>query len=160
MKLIMIYLMTLLALFSCGSKNKPQEKTDKKMVRFTYSVQGSMCWGSLYEAKRDSNNVIVSINLQEPEDHVYKANETVSSDLQIIIDKYKMYNYKESYTSKFEVMDGESWQLDVEYEDTMLSFNSHGNNAGPSGAAFNEVKNYFINRFMKSTMEILQNSLR
>ncbi len=149
----MASLLSLLTLLSCGSnKNTQQDSNDgRKMIHFTYSVQGTMCYGTLYEAKKDNNKIVVLINHQEEKDHEYKTGESVFTDLQTIIDKNKMHKYKGSYSPLFEILDGESWSLNVKYEDESMNITAHGTNAGPGGyrEAFREIADYFNNRFMK-----------
>lgn len=121
------------------------------MTRFTYSAQGSECRGSLYEAKRVGNKVVVTINRQEEKDNTFETDESVFTDLQAIIDKHKMYKYRGIYKELvFQILDGESWSLVVEYEDEKMSIDARGTNAGPGGyrTAFNEIKDYFINKFL------------
>lgn len=118
------------------------------MLSFTYSTQGTSCHGSLYQAKRVGDVVVVTVNQQEEENRIFITDNILLKDLQVIIEKHKMYKYKGHYNSILNILDGDSWSLEVVYQDDKMYIKASGTNAGPHnyGAAFREITDYFANR--------------
>ena len=59
-----------------------------------------------------------------------------------IIEEEKMYQYKESYTPVFKVLDGYQWYFSADFEQGHLY--SHGSNARPKDNGLDRIREYSI----------------
>lgn len=137
-----------------NSKGEPQQqlRQPKTMLSFSYSRQGTMARGQSYSVTRNGDKALVQIH-EYADEYQFIVDTTIFADLQAIIDKYKMYTYKESYHSEFDVLDGESWSFNVRYDDHKRSISSSGENEWPakdSHKAFHEIQHYFEDKKMNT----------
>ena len=101
--------------------------------------------GYRYEVKETKDGrVHFLFNEGYPDEKEFTVDDhSVFDTLQRIVLKYKMYNYSGYYKPEFDVLDGESWGLDIDYV-SGRRVDASGYMAGPDNAwtAFSEVRKY------------------
>ena len=143
------YLVTLLSaftIFSCKSNEIPRAAS---MQSFLYKENGMERYGKSFYVKRNNDYAIVILDKDTPFEKNFKSDSTIFNDLQAIITKYRVYDYKKEYRSKVEISDGISWSIIISYDNNKWSISSHGENVWPpSGrAACKDISDYFLSRF-------------
>lgn len=130
---------------SCAANDEHEKpRRADELFSFSYSRQGTEAYGRSYSVTRDGESALVEIRLYE-DVYRFTADVAIFAELQSVIDSRKMYRYKASYKPVFQVLDGDSWGLDVSYADASLSFSSHGSNAWPKDGreTFREITDCF-----------------
>ncbi|MDD2293896.1 MAG: hypothetical protein PHD07_06795 [Bacteroidales bacterium] len=140
-------MMTLLSAFlllSC-SKNKNTQRQADSILSLSYSDQGMEAYGHSYFVERCSDGATIIIGEGTPDEMVFKTDTGIFNDLQVVIDKYRMYKYKKRYKQHLSVMDGNSWSFNVRYSNAELEINTRGENAWPKDGsiAFSEIVECF-----------------
>ena len=129
-------------LLACGLKGKPAPQG--RLVEFTYCVTGSIAQPYAdYRLELLETGEVTLSNLGEYAK--VKDSITVSRDVldrvgQMIV-AHKMQNYKESYSTRFEVLDGESWSYHARF-DSGESLGSGGYMAYPDDNGLEEICAY------------------
>lgn len=154
------FITVLLSLFGCGStptgKLKPKAIVpDTPLMSFYYVEHGTMANPNFsYELHRLDDGTIkmtrfnmYKFGFDEEADTIRDGMETVTvgeevmDTLLTIIREENVLDYDERYEPPFEVLDGESWSLSIEFKDTP-AFHSHGNNAVPGGKGLSRFEKY------------------
>lgn len=140
---LMLLLGIISALFGCSSTAKPVE--NDTITRFSLSSGGGMnrFSGYSYMVKETHEGKVHFIfNEGYPDEKEFTLDDhAVFDSLQLILQKYKMYKYHGYYKPLFDVLDGHSWHLDVDYA-SGKEIEASGYMAGPDnyGEAFREVR--------------------
>ena len=139
---LMIVLASLLTLFGCQS---PQNGFEGDTITcFSLSEGGGMnrLAGFRYEIKEtEEGKVHFHFNEGYPDEKEFDLEDhSVFDSLQQIVLKHKMYRYKGNYEPRFEITDGQSWRLYVQYA-SKKTISAGGYMAGPDGyrMAFEEI---------------------
>ena len=147
-----LLLMSLLSFLGCRPASPapaPQPLTDGpvRLTSFyyteTHGYRGYTHRG--YRAERlDDGKVRLTIELGDDRDRVFLADASVMDSLEALAREYKMDRYKENYKPKFDIKDGDTWELSLKYSDGKR-VRSGGYEAMPDGArdAFKKVEDLF-----------------
>lgn len=140
-KYLMCMIAGMMSLIGCGV-HEPQGELQS--VEYTHS--GTMA-GYIYEGrvKLDSNGNFVLTAMKENYGPLFQkqiSKEAVDSFKQIIIEE-KMYKYKEHYTPRMEVLDGEGWHFAAKFSDGTRIYSS-GSNAWPRGNGLGRIQGYLL----------------
>jgi len=142
----MIVLAGLLSLFGCAlpmSSSNPFE--NDTITYFSLTKSGGMNPFSGYRyqiSTTKDGQVRFLFNEGYPDEKEYTIDDrSVFDSLQQIVEKYKMHTYTGYYQPEFDIMDGQSWHLDISYA-SKKSISASGYMAGPDGysAAFSEIR--------------------
>lgn len=132
----------LLGLLGCAQKKMPEG--DVVLVRLTHS--GTMAGYDYFgRVQQDSSGAFVLRAMQENRGPLFekKLDAAMMKKFREIIEEEKMYNYKDYYKPKFEVLDGWGWSFDAKFSDgTMIG--SHGSNAGPRDNGLERIREYMV----------------
>lgn len=134
MKKIILMLGIFSSIFSgCSQNVKPTEP----MTLFEYNRHNSMRIynGMSYKVSLlDDGRVNILINEGFPDEkEIVTDDKTVFEELQALVDKYGMLDYKNHYQPKMHITDGDSWHLTIKYGSGYKNvFSSSGYMAGPS----------------------------
>lgn len=138
----MIVLVSLLSLFGCHSLEN--ELKNDTITRFSLSEGGGMnrFSGFGYDVRlTEDGRVRFLFDEGLPGEKEFTVDDrSVFDSLQQIVMKYRMYNYRGHYQPPFDVTDGTSWHLYIDYA-SGKSVSSGGYMHGPKGyrAAFEEI---------------------
>lgn len=140
-KLMFCMIAGILSLIGCGT---PEPTGELLSVDYTHS--GTMA-GYIYEGRvrQDSNGNFVLTAMKENYGPLFQkqiSKEAVDSFKQIIIEE-KMYKYKEHYTPRMEVLDGEGWHFAAKFSDGTRIYSS-GSNAWPRGNGLGRIQGYLL----------------
>jgi hypothetical protein len=140
-KLMFCMIAGIMSLIGCGIP----EPTGK-LLSVDYTHSGTMA-GYIYEGrvKQDSNGNYVLTAMKENYGPLFQkqiSKEAVDSFKQIIIEE-KMYKYKEHYTPRMEVLDGEGWHFAAKFSDGTRIYSS-GSNPGPRGNGLGRSQGYLL----------------
>lgn len=130
----------MLGLFGCAMKKMPESELIS--VELTHS--GTMA-GYEYEGRvqQDSTGAFVLRAMKENYGPLFekKLNAEAMKRFRQIIEEEKMYQYKDSYRPKMQVMDGWGWSFSARFADGS-SISSHGSNASPKGNGLGRIRGY------------------
>lgn len=131
----------ILSLIGCGA---PEPTGELLNVEYTHS--GTMA-GYIYEGrvKQDPDGNYVLTAMKENYGPLFQkqiSKEAVDSFKLIIIEE-KMYKYKEHYTPRMEVLDGEGWHFAAKFSDGTRIYSS-GSNAWPRGNGLGRIQGYLL----------------
>ena len=130
----------LLGVVACEVKKMP--KGDLLHLELTRS--GTMA-GYEYKGRvrQDSMGDFVLKAMKESYGPLYekKVDEEAMKHFRQIIEKEKMYKYKESYRPIMEVLDGWGWSFRAKFSDGTTIY-SHGSNARPRGNGLVKIRGY------------------
>ena len=117
----LLILMALLSFFGCGNGQpaSPPAK-DAQLTRIHFSAtHGYHAHSNIgYKAERTGEGKArVTVEVGDDRDRVFNVEEAVMDSLEAIVREYKMYSYNGYYQPKFEIMDGDSWSLDLSFSD-------------------------------------------
>lgn len=156
MKMKLMLLAALIAALTGGCKSKtgvvePGSKTkapvNDTITYFSLTRGGGMARfsGFRYQVRETKEGrVHFLFNEGYPDEKEFTVDDhSVFDTLQNIVLKYKMYNYSGYYTPEFDILDGESWGLDVDYI-SGKRIDAGGYMAGPDNywEAFREIRQY------------------
>ena len=123
------------AMFSCTKpwdnkyvKNLPPES----IKEYEHSYSGTMMWYITWykiEKGEDGHLKLMYSHDCNPEITIYKCPDDALKKIDGIVREYKLWNLSNSYTPKFEVLDGYMWHTSIRYEDGSIS--TGGSNAWP-----------------------------
>ncbi len=123
------------SLFSCV---KPWDNKNVKNVRpetikeYEYSYSGTMMWYITWykiEKGEDGHLRLLYSHDCDPKITIYKCPDDALSKIDGFVRQYKLWNLENSYTPKFEILDGYMWHTSIVYEDASIS--TGGSNAWP-----------------------------
>ena len=123
------------AMFSCAQpwdnkyvKNVPGET----IKEYVYSYSGTMRWYiTWYRIDKGEDGKLRLLYSKDcsPDITIYKCPEDALKKIDGFVRQYKLWNLKNSYTPKFEILDGYMWHTSIRYEDASIS--TGGSNAWP-----------------------------
>ena len=151
---LMLLIGIIASLAGCTSKkgtvepvSSPKAPVNDTIVYFSLHRGGGMARfsGYSYEVKETKDGrVHFLFNEGYPDEKEFTVDDhSVFDTLQSIVLKHKMYKYSGYYRPEFDVLDGESWGLDIDYA-SGRRVDAGGYMAGPDNAwqAFSEVRRY------------------
>ena len=119
-----LILMSLLSLLGCGRPaTDPAQQTEGRhgqLMKLEYGgTHGYHSYSNIdFKAERLKNGRSrITVMVGNDRDRVFEEDGTVMDSLQAIVYQYKMYKYDGTYTPKFEVLDGDSWHLYIDFAD-------------------------------------------
>lgn len=110
---------------------------------YKHMISMIMYGDDVYDVKvTPDDKVFVTIDDGNPLSVTIEADHSVIENLQKIVEKYKMYEYKDHYVPPCEVLDGYMWNMSIQFADGKHVYSS-GSNAEPNNgvAAFSAVCN-------------------
>ncbi len=140
MKRFIFMTLMLFSLFSCtNAKKAPVEN----MRSYSYSYSSSPAYNlNEYSAKLlEDGRCQIGFAHNEQGDTIIVSGE-VMKQIEAIYREHKIYNYKERYTPKLKVLDGDMWSYSAHFGKE--SYSSHGSNAGPSDKGLSEINNIIL----------------
>ena len=131
----------LMSLLGCGA-----QKPEGELLSIEYTESGTMA-GYVYEGrvKQNPDKSFVLTAMKENYGQLYQkpiGKEEMEKFRQIILEE-KMYNYKERYLPKMEVLDGYGWHFSANFSDGTRIY-SYGSNARPGGSGLGRIQGYFL----------------
>ena len=146
-----LLLMSLISFLGCGQKPAVSDpsaqeapvRLDKFYYTATHGYRGFTNRG--YRAERLKNGKArITVELGNDRDRVFEAEAAILDSLGALVREYKMDKYKERYMPKFDVKDGDTWELSFDYSDGKHVY-SNGYEAMPDKAdeAFDKVEDLF-----------------
>ena len=148
----LLLLMSLLSFFGCRNNAPspaPQPVSDGQpclnsfYYNATHGYRGFTNRG--YRAERLADGKArITIELGDDRDRVFAADAAILDSLEALVREYRMDRYKERYLPKFDIKDGDNWELSFDRSDGKHVY-SHGYVAMPDGAreAFDKVEALF-----------------
>ena len=148
----LLLLMSLLSILGCGkngsvSGDQPVPEGQALLTKFYYTAthgfRGFTNRG--YQAERlKDGKVRITVELGDDRDRVFEADGAILDSLEALVQAYRMDKYKERYMPKFDVKDGDTWELSFDYSDGKHHY-SDGYEAMPDKAkeAFDKVEALF-----------------
>ena len=128
----------LLSILGCAPKKLMPES---ELVSVEYTRSGTMA-GYEYEGrvKQDSTGSFVLRAMKESYGPLFekKLDAGAMKQFRQIIEEEKMYQYKDSYLPKMEVLDGWGWSFHARFSDG-ASIDSYGSNARPDGNGLGRI---------------------
>ena len=120
----LLILMSLFSLSGCGQKNNagpgPELDRDVHLQSVYYSAtHGYHAHSNIgYRAERlESGNTRVIVEVGNDRDRVFEAEGAVMDSLEALVRKYRMHNFKGHYEPEMEIMDGDSWSMELVFTD-------------------------------------------
>ena len=137
----LLLLMSLFSFLGCGHKNpQPGPELDKNVhVQSLYytATHGYHAHSNIgYKAERLENGMTrVVVEVGNDRDRVFEAEGSLMDSLEALVREYRMDIFKGHYQPKMEILDGDSWSMEICYTDG--SSNSCGGYMAypPNGAA-------------------------
>lgn len=149
MKQLTIISFMLFSLFSCANAKNPPVKG---MKSYSYYYHTSPAYNSNeYSAKLlDNGKCQISFTHNRGGDTIIVDGE-VMKQIEAVYVEHKIHKYKERYLPSFEVLDGDSWGYNANFEEA--SYSSHGSNAGPSDRGLDEINDIIMNLLRANYIE-------
>ena len=148
MKQLILMISLLLSIFSCADAKKVSVDSNnppvKGMKSYSYYYNTSPAYNSNEYSARllDNGKCQISFTHNDLGDTIIVDGE-VMKQIEAIYVEHKIHKYKKSYLPSFEVLDGESWGYNANFEE--VSYSSHGSNAGPSDKGLDEINDVIMN---------------
>ena len=132
---------TLLALSLLGVMFSCSKPWDNKYVKnvpsdtikeYEHSYSGTMMWYITWyriEKGEDGKLRLMYSKDCDPEITIYKCPDDALAKIDGFVREYKLWKLDNSYTPKFEILDGYMWHTSIVYEDASIS--TGGSNAWP-----------------------------
>lgn len=114
-----LLLMSLLSLFGCG-QNEPAPGPGVPLKSIRYSgTRGYHAHSNVgFRAQRqDDGTTRVALEVGNDRDRVFLYGPEVMDHIDSLVAEYKMYKFKGHYDPKFEILDGDSWSLSLDFAD-------------------------------------------
>lgn len=131
---------SLFSWLSCSQKKMPEGE----LVRVEFTRSGTMA-GYEYEGRvsQDSTGAFVLRAMKKYYGPLFekKLDKEAMKHFRQIIEEEKMYQYKEAYLPRMEVLDGWGWSFNAKFSDGS-SIYSHGSNATPNGDGLGRIQGY------------------
>lgn len=115
----LLILMSLLSFLGCG-KGNPAPADDARLTRIHFSAtHGYHAYSNIgYKAERlGEGKARVTVEVGNDRDRVFDVEEAVMDSLEAIVREYRMYTYHGYYQPEMEIMDGDSWSLELSFSD-------------------------------------------
>ena len=137
----LLLLMSLFSFLGCGHKNPlPGPELDKNVhvqsIHFS-ATHGYHAHSNIgYKAERLENGTTrVVVEVGNDRDRVFEAEGSLMDSLEALVREYRMNTFTEHYQPEMEILDGDSWSMEICYTDG--SSNSCGGYMAypPNGAA-------------------------
>ncbi len=141
----LILLMSMLSFFGCQSPDilDGSVHLDSFYYTATHGWRGYTNRG--YRAERlSADQVRITIELGDDRDRIFVTDAALMDSLEAIVKEYRMDRYKERYKPRFDVKDGDTWDLSLRFSNGK-HVSSGGYEAMPKGAdeAFQKVEDLF-----------------
>lgn len=137
--LLVCLVSSLFGVLGCSVKKMPEGE----LLRVKYSRHAARA-GAEYEGlvERDSTGAYILKAMQTPYGPLFQKQLDATEVQQFcqIIQKEKMYQYKDIYTPMMRVLDGYSWSFYAKFSDGS-SISTHGENARPKGEGLARIRN-------------------
>lgn len=130
---LLIFVWLALLMVSCVSTKHNKEMKTERLTYFSYESHNAMAMiGERYDISiTPEGRVRVVIDQDRPsQKELYLDDTAIMDQLQDIVKKYKMDEYKENYQPEMDIYDGTSWSLYYQY-DSGHSVRSGGYEAWP-----------------------------
>ena len=136
----LLLLMSLFSFLGCGKNPLPGPELDKNVhvqsLHFS-ATHGYHAHSNIgYKAERlEDGTARVVVEVGNDRDRVFEAEGSLMDTLEALVREYRMNNFEGHYEPKMEIMDGDSWSMEICYTDG--SSNSCGGYMAypPKGAA-------------------------
>ena len=136
----LLLLMSLFSFLGCGKNPLPGPELDKNVhvqsLHFS-ATHGYHAHSNIgYKAERlEDGTARVVVEVGNDRDRVFEAEGSLMDSLEALVREYRMNTFTEHYQPKWEVLDGDSWSMEICYTDG--SSNSCGGYMAypPNGAA-------------------------
>ena len=132
---MLLALSLMAALFSCGNPwdNKTVRSVPPETIKeYEYSYSGTMMWYITWykiEKGEDGHLRLLYSYDCDPKITIYRCPDDALKKIDGIVRECKLWKLENSYTPKFEVLDGYMWHTSIRYEDASIS--TGGSNAWP-----------------------------
>lgn len=146
-----LLLMSLLSFLGCGKASvagvQPDPEGPAGLNKFYYTAthgfRGFTNRG--YRAERLKNGKVrITVELGDDRDRIFEADAAILDSLEALVQEYKMDRYKERYMPKFDVKDGDTWEVSFDYSDGKHVFSSgYFTMPDKAGEAFDKVEDLF-----------------
>jgi len=132
----------LFGLLGCAQKKMPEGDVVRVEIRDMGTMAGYDYFGRV---QQDSSGTFVLRAMLEYRGPLFekKLDAAMMKKFREIIEEEKMYNYKDYYKPKFEVLDGHSWSFGAKFSDGTV-IGSHGSNAGPKDNGLERIREYMV----------------
>ena len=116
-----LLLMSLLSLFGCG-QNEPNGDRTVQSVYFS-GTHGYHAYSNIgYRAERmEDGRTRVIVEVGNDRDRVFETDGSLMDTLDSLVWKYRMDRYKGHYQPKMEILDGDSWSMEITFTDGSYS---------------------------------------
>ena len=122
-----LLLMSLLSLFGCGH-NAPAPlpgTNDGRTLKYIHfsGTHGYHAYSNIgYKAERmDDGKTRVTVEVGDDRDRVFEAEGSLMDSLEALVRKYRMHRYSGHYQPKMEILDGDSWSMEIMFMDGSYS---------------------------------------
>lgn len=135
MKNLISIMFCILGLFSCGKGNNPKPSKGSHIESLSYSFYGTMAQ-PIYDFKVERVSaeecLVTFFNHYLIAEDSLKADISLMEELEKAVEEHGVKKYKQHYTPRMKVLDGNSWSLEIIYDDK-TRIHSSGTNAYPKG---------------------------
>ena len=151
----LIALSLMAALFSCKdpfSNKRVKEASPETIREYEYAYSGTMMWYITWykiEKGEDGHLRLLYSRDCDPAITIYKCPDDALGKIDGFVRQYKLWKLENSYTPKFEVLDGYMWHTSIRYEDASIS--TGGSNAWPPAKL--QAGLSAINAYVKSIID-------
>lgn len=135
----LLLVMSLLSFLGCG-QNKPAPELDRDvhLKSFYYSAShGYHAYSNIgYRAERlEDGQTRITVIVGNDRDRVFLAEGAVMDSLEALVREYRMNNFTGHYEPKMEIMDGDSWSMELVFTDGNITSCGGYMAYPPNGAA-------------------------
>ena len=135
-----LIILLLMNLFGCSNKSEP--KGPVKYLQYSCSEMRDRVEFVYTRAEDGSGTLTKKRGYNDEEGQTIQLPASVGDELWKIVQEYKMYSYKESYSPAFEVRDGYMWKLRAKFTEGNDIYTS-GDNAMPdNGRGIRKLVDY------------------
>lgn len=119
----LLFVMSLLSFLGCGQKNPalgPELDRDVHLKSLYYSAShGYHAHSNIgYRAERlEDGQTCVTVIVGNDRDRVFLAEGAVMDSLEAFVREYRMNNFSGHYEPKMEILDGDSWSMELVFTD-------------------------------------------
>ena len=104
--------MTLLSLFGCGKKPDPALQLESIFFGATHGYHAYSNIG--YKAERmDSGKTRVIVEVGDDRDRVFETDGSLMDTLEMLVREYRMDRFSGNYQPDMEILDGDSWSMEI-----------------------------------------------
>lgn len=135
----LLLLMSLLSFLGCGHPTpSPSPQTNGRhgqLMKLEYGgTHGYHAYSNIdFRAERlKDGRTRITVMVGNDRDRVFEEESSTMDSLEAIVYAYKMYKYDGSYTPRYDVLDGDSWHLSMDFADGEHQ-SCHGYEATPPG---------------------------